>query len=318
MALVFGIDLGGTNCRAALADGDGTLLAQLHEPTARPSGAGEEPGSHLIDQFARLLEQTRAQAGRQDELSAIGVAVPGFVDPERGSISVVPNLFGEARNVPFRSMLQARFGVPAWLENDVKAGALGELAQGWGRQYRSYVFVAVGTGTAAAVVIEGRLHRGRHGQAGEIAFTVTSPQQVGVDYGEHGCLESHVSGYGIARLYHLRQGGSGEPAAADAAPVFAAREAGDALAAAVIEEALDHLAVGLSGAIALLDPDAVILGGGIGSRLDVQEGLQRRLQASLPLFSPRLVASQLGRDAQIVGVIEEARKLIETAASHPR
>jgi predicted NBD/HSP70 family sugar kinase len=305
-ALILGIDLGGTNCRVALADAQGSVLAEASQPTAR-GGADA-----LVDQFADIAHQTVKAHKLDGNIEAVGVAVPGFANPQTGIIGVLPNLFGDARDIPFAAMLKARFGAPAYLENDVKTAAIGELKRGWGRQYRTFVFVGIGTGTSAAVVIDGRLHRGQSGQSGEIAYTVTGPQFLGQDFGESGCLETHISGYGIALQYRNRcaQKQKTTSAPVDTAAVFQRAERGDAIGREVIEEGLDHLAVGLSATIALLDPETLIFGGSIGLRADVLAGVERRLTAALPLFHPRFLASQLGKRAQLIGAIENARSLL--------
>jgi predicted NBD/HSP70 family sugar kinase len=299
--MLLGIDLGGTNCRAALADHEGEIHAEISEPTVRSGSAAA-----LVEQFASLAQRAAASRALDYQVKALAVAIPGFVDPGRGVIGVLPNLFGNARDIPLRTMLEQRFAAPAAIENDVKTAAIGELRRGWGRRYSSFIFVGMGTGTSSAVVLDGKLHRGQSGQAGEIAYALTGREYLGQDFGESGCLETHISGYGLALQYSKRTGITDIEAAA----VFERAARGDAVAREVIDEGLDHLAVGLSGAVTLLDPQALIFGGSIGLRSDVLAGMERRLRSALPLFSPALVASQLGKSAQLVGAIESARALL--------
>jgi predicted NBD/HSP70 family sugar kinase len=306
MALL-GIDLGGTNCRAALADDAGEIRAEATEPTSQARSA-----EALIEQFWQLARCITAQSSDRSTLTAVGVAVPGFVDVERGLISVLPNLFGNARDIPFRRMLETRFGVPAAIENDVKTAALGELARGWGRDFRNFIFVGIGTGTSAAVITGSRLQRGRSGQAGEIAYALTGREYLGQDFGESGCLETHMSGYGIA-LQYAKAGGLAANDCINTGAVFERAAAGETLARTAIEAGLDHLAVALSTAVALLDPQALVFGGSIGLRPDVIAGIEGRLTAALPLFKPRIVASQLGKRAQLIGAVENAKALLANA-----
>lgn len=305
MALILGVDLGGTNCRAAVADSSGKILAEATEPSVRSADGGKS----LITQFSRLMRRAADRAGQKPVVSAVGVAVPGFVDTEHGVISVLPNLFGSARDIPFRRMLEDYFNAPAWIENDVKTAALGEVSRGWGREYPTFVFIGMGTGTSAALIIDGQLNRGRSGQAAEIGFIVTGREYLGEDFGEHGCLETHASGYGIAHQYRLRMQ---SPVETNTKKIFAAAESGDPVARQVIQEALDHVSIGVIAAVVLLDPDAIVLGSGIGSRPDVLQGIEQRVRQALPLFHPAIVASRLGDKGQLVGAIEQARGLVET------
>ncbi|MGH9534372.1 MAG: ROK family protein [Terriglobales bacterium] len=303
-----GIDLGGSNSRLALAGADGAIRARAAEPLS-PLTPGD-PIESLLAQWDSLRHQAEQAAAPTGRLTGVGLAVPGFVSAADGTVSVLANLFGDARDIPLRDRLARRWGVPVWMENDVKAAALGELAHGWGREIASFIFVGIGTGTSAAAVFHRELWRGARGQAGEIAFALTGREFLGQEFGEHGCLESFASGYGIGRQWAALSAASvaGNNVAALAPAVFAAA-AGDARAAGILAAAWDHLAVGLSGAIAMLDPEAVILGGGIGLRPEPALELGRRLGAALPYFPLRVLPSQLGADAQLLGALAGAREL---------
>lgn len=305
-----GIDLGGTNTRLAAAGPGGAILGRETERLPRLDPAG--PVEALLGHWDQLRARVEAGAGLTGRLAGIGLAVPGFVDAARGTVSVLANVFGQARDIPLRDQLARRWGAPVWLENDVKAAALGELHQGWGREIASFIFVAIGTGTAAAAVLGRQLWRGARGQAGEIAFALTGREYLGQDFGENGCLESFASGYGIGRQFGAAPGA----AAAQAPAVFAAAAAGDARAQDILSAAWDHLAVGLSGAITMLDPEAVILGGGIGLRPEPEAELRARLSRALPYFPVRILRSRLGADAQLIGALAGARGL--TGVERPR
>ncbi|MGH9507151.1 MAG: ROK family protein [Terriglobales bacterium] len=296
-----GIDLGGTNTRLAAAGSGGAILGRAAErlPPLDPA----DPVGGLLRHWDRLRARIEAAAGLTGRLAGIGLAVPGFVDATAGTVSVLANVFGQARDIPLRDRLARRWGAPVWLENDVKAAALGELHQGWGRELATFIFLAIGTGTAAAAILDRRLWRGARGQAGEIAFALTGREFLGQDFGENGCLESFASGYGIGR----QSGAAAGAEAAQAPAVFAAAAAGDAGARDILSAAWDHLAVGLSGAITMLDPEAVILGGGIGLRPEPETELRARLSRALPYFPVRILRSRLGADAQLLGALAGAR-----------
>ena len=304
-----GIDLGGTNSRLAVAGTDGAIAARAAAGLSPLDPA--DPVESLLRQWDQLRRQAESSAP-SGRLAGIGLAVPGFVNSAAGTVSVLPNLFGDARDIPLRDRLARRWGAPVWIENDVKAAALGELAQGWGREIASFIFVGIGTGTSAAAILDRRLWRGARGQAGEIAFALTGREFLGQDFGEHGCLESFASGYGIGRQF--APGADGR-AAAQAPAVFAATAGGDSRAARILADAWDHLAVGLSGAIAMLDPEAIILGGGIGSRPEPAAELGRRLAAAMPFFPVRVLTSRLGAEAQVLGALAGARSLPAAGAA---
>lgn len=301
------IDLGGTNTRLAIAGADAAPRARVAEPL--PPLGGGDPIEALLLHWDALRVRAEAAGQVDGRLAGVGLAVPGFVNAQAGTVSVLANLFGDARDIPLRHLLSRRWGAPVWMENDVKAAAFGELRRGWGRQLSSFLFVAIGTGTAAAAVLGRQLWRGARGQAGEIAFALTGREYLGQDFGEHGCLESFASGYGIGRQWPQAGPTVGANPAAFTPQVFAAAAAGDARAQAILSAAWDHLAVGLSGAITALDPEAIILGGGIGLRPEPQAELQARLSRALPYFPVRVLRSQLGADAQLVGGLAAASGL---------
>jgi glucokinase len=237
---------------------------------------------------------------------AAGVVVPGVVDEVSGVAEWSVNL--RFRTVPLRGLLSARLGLPTALGHDVRAGALAEARLGGGRTARRMLFVAIGTGIAGGYVVDGRIDAGAHGASGEIGHIVvrSGPDAPACSCGARGCLEALASAAAIARAYAARQEekpfrtkGDG-PMALRAEQVAERAVAGEAEAVGVWGEAVAALADGLLTAIALYDPEVIVLGGGLAEAGAVlfdplREALRtRRTFHRLPLLVPAELGDQAG------------------------
>jgi glucokinase len=270
---VVGVDVGGTDMKATLLD------VAFHAQRTPDTPAG------IVDAVAELVEAWRPVA-------AIGLAVPGVVDEERGVAVWSENL--DWRDVPFAARLTERCGLPVVLGHDVRTGALAETRIGAARGMTDVVYLSIGTGIAAGIVLGGRLHAG-DGYAGEIGHTPAGHDEP-CACGGRGCLEAIASAAAIARRYTAR---SGRPAAG-AAEVLAA---GDPDALAVWNEALDALAGALAWLASVLAPEVVVIGGGLSrAGAALFDPLNDRL-ARLLTFQrvPRLVPAALGDRAGCIG-----------------
>lgn len=200
--------------------------------------------------------------------------------------------------VPVRALLQEELDAPVLVENDVTLAALGEQRRGRGRAAQDVAFVAVGTGVGMGIVAGGRIVRGARGGAGELGLLPLGPDQVGSDPRELGPLEATAGGAGLAAHWQAHTG-----APATGRDVFAAASAGDAFALRLLDEQARALAMGVRAIQALLDPQLILFGGGIGTRHDVFARVQAALAAhGLPL--PELQLSALRERAGVVGAIE--------------
>ncbi len=272
-----GFDVGGTDTKAALVDGD-AALGFRSLPTPRSP-------AEIVDAIAAL-------AGELGDAEAIGVAVPGVVDDAHGIAVWSENL--DWSDVPFAALVRERCGLPTVLGHDVRAGALAETRVGAARGMTDVVYLSIGTGIAAGIVLGGHLHAGG-GYAGEIGHTPTGHDDP-CACGARGCLEAVASAAAIARRYSAR---SGRPAAG-AAEVLAA---GDPVALQVWDEALDALAGALAWIASVLAPEVVVIGGGLsraGPALfdPLAERIPRRLTFQRV---PRLVPAALGERAGSIG-----------------
>ncbi|MGE5482065.1 MAG: ROK family protein [Bacteroidota bacterium] len=291
--VIIGVDLGGTKSLFGLADETGEILKEAEYPT----GSQERVFAHLVSNLRRFMADHGIEPNR---VSRIGLGVAGVVDHRNGTVSQAPNLGWD--RFPLKVALEDRFHVPVALENDVNAATLGEHWRGAARGLRHYLFVAVGTGIGAGIMINRELYRGHSYSAGEIGYDVLRPDalreaDVAAEY-----LESLASGTGLLLWANRRRGGRSQ--FGSTAEVMAAAEAGDEAALIVVREATELLGLSISNAVNLLDPELVVLGGGLcfGAPSFV-ERIQAITRKVLPKPIP-VVLSTLGGKAQLYGAVK--------------
>lgn len=306
MPYTIGVDLGGTNIVAALADETGRLLARGHRPTAMPRSAEE-----IAVDIALCIEEMMAQSPAPVE--CVGIGTPGSVNPQTGVVGFANNLNFE--NTPLGSMIEKRVHCPVYLANDADAAALGEYYAGAGRGSRSMVAVTLGTGVGTGLVLDGRLYAGAHWAGGELGHTVICMDGEPCNCGRRGCWEAYSAAPALIRQTQSAMQAHPESKLWQAAPqlsevsgktVFQAVAMGDATAQAVLDFYVKALAVGLSNVVNSLDPDILCLGGGISG---AGEALMRPLEKAMEGQSyarpgqqtTKLVLAQLGNDAGLVG-----------------
>ncbi|MDR2102025.1 MAG: ROK family protein [Treponema sp.] len=262
---LIGVDIGGTKCRASLAQEKGGDLIFI----ARGNLHSTE-GKGYQDMLELLLDDIRGFS-HQTGVDAVGISCGGPLDPERGLILSPPNLPGWDE-VPVRDYFSRALGAPAFLRNDADAGALAEWKYGAGRGCKNMIFITFGTGFGAGLILNGQLYTGANGQAGEIGH-IRLAEYGPAGYGKLGSLEGFCSGGGIARLarsmaeVELQQGRHPPlcptPDQLDsltAKTVGIAAEKGDPLAVKIYAEAGKRLGAGLSIIIDILNPEMIILG----------------------------------------------------------
>ncbi|WP_243059507.1 ROK family protein [Nocardioides sp. SR21] len=240
-----GLDIGATKTLGLVVDDAGVIQAEVREAT--------EPGAEgVIGTAARVFEALRAATGAE-LTGTVGVGIPGLVDPERGAVKHAVNLGVNGDWLHLGDHLAERLGVPVVVENDVNAATRGAVAMS-GED--DLVYLSIGTGLAAGLVLEGRLRRGDHGAAGEVGHIPVDPNGVQCECGQRGCLETIASGSALAAAWP-----SGDVPPAQA--LFAAAQSGDVNAIA----ARDRFAAGVASAVRVLalavDPRTIVLGGGV-------------------------------------------------------
>lgn len=287
--VVVALDVGGTGMKCALVRPDGTVHHEERHPTRAERGPVAVAGT-ILDVAGSL-----AGRARDEGLTpvAAGIAVPGVVDETTGVAVWSANV--GFRDVPLRDLARQRLGLPAALGHDVRAGALAEARLGAGRGRRHVLFVAIGTGIAAGLVVDGSGYPGAHGAAGELGHVVVRPGGAPCGCGLRGCLEAVTSARAIGRRY-AELSGDRDATAFDVA-TRAAR--GEELAARVWQDAAEALADGLLTAQALYDVGVVVLGGGLAEAGDdllrpVRAAVAERLTFHRP---PEIVRAELGDTA---------------------
>lgn len=285
---VIAVDLGGTYLKGAVFTQDGQQVTAARRPTGRDQG----PAAVLATLLAHTAQLQHAATTQGVRVSAAGIAVPGLVDAEKGVARYSANLGW--RDVPVRDLAAERLGIPVALGHDVLAGGVAESTLGAGRGVRELLFLAIGTGIAGTVVVDGRPVAGAAGLAGEIGHTPVRPEGIECACGQRGCLESYASAAAIARGY-----GGG----VSAEQVVALAGRGDQRATRIWSEALDTLSLALASYTLFLDPELVVLGGGLaGAGAELVDPLRERLAHRLTFRpAPRLATAAFGPDAAIHG-----------------
>lgn len=240
-----GLDIGGTKTHGVVLGEDGEILAQARKST-RPGAEG------VVESAARVFEALAREIG-EPLICRVGVGVPGLVDTERGTLRHAVNLGVNGDDLPLRDLLASRLGVPVVVENDVNVAALAARAL---VEADDVVYLSVGTGLAAGLVIDGRLRRGEHGAAGEIGHLPIDPSGSECGCGQVGCLETIASGRALARAWPTPDG----PPAAD---LFAAAADGDVKAIAVRDRFCWGVACAVRALGLTIDPERIVLGGGV-------------------------------------------------------
>ena len=314
------VDIGGTKALLGLVDEEGNVQAReryLLGKTREPIQIAKEIGGRL----RMLAKQAGIDWGMIRGLGC-SAAIQGDVD--NGIIFSAPNLFGEIRNVPFSKYLVDVTGLPTVLEMDAYAAALGEAWKGTGIGVDYFVYVVIGTGIGAGILMNAEVYRGWLGTAGEFGHTTIDPNGPICNCGRYGCLEALVSGPAIALRAQgvILQGrktiiqelsGGIQPTAQ---VVFHAARAGDGVAQEIVQRTVEYLAIGLVNLIHLLNPQVISLGGGVaygGSDLilvPLIEEVTRRCGNWIDMAGTRIVIGTLGEDAGILGAAFQVMKKI--------
>lgn len=287
--MLAGIDLGGTQIRVALARSDGRLVTSVKTKT------------HLLATAEAMVSWAAGEIDRlrgRDKVKSITIAAPGPIDLKRGVLVNPPNL--PWQNVPLVALMGRATGAKVHLANDADMAGLGEFHHGAGRGARNMVYITWSTGVGGGLIIDGKLHRGGHGTAGEIGHTIIDPNGPLDNCGQRGCLEAFVSGTALQRE-------TGRPAA----ELFASAARGDRQARAVVEKAARYMGIALISLTNALDPEMFVIGGGVSRSWGlVQPTMLATLRSSpfiKPARRPSLRRARLGDRAGQVGAVEWAR-----------
>ena len=305
----FGIDLGGTTVKIAFFEENGTMLDKWEIPTVR-EGGGEKILPDIAGAVDCYLEQKHIG---KDQVLGLGIGVPGPVDG-RGVVNRCVNLGWGVFNIA--EELSRLTDLPVKAGNDANVAALGEFWKGGGQDFGSIVFITLGTGVGGGIVMNGQLLHGAHGSAAEIGHLILNREEAAAcTCGNHGCAEQYCSATGIVRLAKIRLAKDGATSALrnyenlTCKDIFDEAKNGDGLAQAVLEEFYDYLGQLIGLICSTLDPEAVVIGGGVSKAgAVILEGVARhsRRYTFHAATGAKLLLASLGNDAGAYGAFKLA------------
>lgn len=309
-AFYIGVDLGGTVIKAVAMNHDGSVLIRRSAPTEAQVGR-----ERLLHRIATIIEDVSDEAraaypGLRD--AKVGLSVPGVIDAATGTIEFTVALTPDWNGFAASAALQQRTGLPAALINDAQAATLGEHVAGGGRGLRDFVCITIGTGVGGGLVLNNQLYTGSRGMSGVLGHTTVVPDGARCGCGNRGCLELYASGTAIARAaQHVYGSAQAAPSLRDqpwSAAVLAERaQAGDAKARGIFEEAGAYIGIALGNVVCTLNPQAIVVGGGVSDAGDLLlDPIRRELRRRTAVFSEErggveVIQSPLGRDAGAIG-----------------
>jgi glucokinase len=306
-AVSVGVDLGGTNIRAAVFDDGMEILGRSERPTQAQDGADE-----VIRRIAACVREALERSSvATEEVAGVGVGAAGLTDWRTGAVVLASNLGW--RDVPLKERLEQELdGLRVEVDKDTNVAALAEARLGAGREFRHFLYVTAGTGIGGGLILDGTLYRGATGGAGDIGHVVVDPDGPLCGCGDHGCVEVFSSGAGMVnRAREMLAGVEGVASTAmtveELTPqtIFEAAGAGDAVAARVVGTAGRALGLALADYVNINNPEAIVLGGGVvragrAYTEPVEHELRRR---ALPALGEivKLVPPGLGDDVGVTG-----------------
>ncbi len=306
-----GIDVGGTNVKIALVDKSGKIIYSNSVPTYAKMGY-EYTVNNIKQAIKDLMKETNTTA---KDIDGIGFDFPGQVDYKTGVVKLAPNIPGWV-NVPIAQMIEEEFHIPTRIDNDVRCAALGEMKFGAGQGCENFVCITVGTGIGSGLVINGQLVRGASNAAGEIGhIKLQMKDGLICGCGDTGCLEAYASGPSIVAMAqdYIKGGKSTkfrEMAAAEGGEitpymVAKAAEAGDPVAKRIFAIVGEYIGIGLTSVINLLNPEKVIIGGGVAEAGDllldpIRKTIKERAMV-VAGSAVEIVPAQLGNSAGVIG-----------------
>jgi glucokinase len=314
VTLTIGVDVGGTKVAGGVVDPDGAVVARVRRDT--PADDVAKTRDVIVDVVAELAAA--------HPVEAVGVGAAGWIDASRSTVLFAPNIAW--RDEPLRDYVQAATGLPVIVENDANVAAWAEFRYGAARNAdESMVMFTIGTGVGGGIVLNGELFRGSHGIAAELGHMGLVPGGHRCGCGRLGCIEQYASGNALVRFARagarqeplrapvLLERAGGDPDAITGPMVTAAAQAGDAISAEAFAQLGQWLGMGLADMVQILDPEILVVGGGVvdagelllgPARRSYEESLAQR--GRLPVAD--LKPAELGNDAGVVGAADLARR----------
>lgn len=303
-----GIDLGGTKLAAGVVDREGRIVARAERATNVAGGA-----EGILSDARQVADEALGHLSLGlGDVAGVGIGAPGPVEPGKGVVIIAPNLGW--RDVPLGMLMESKFGILARVDNDANAAALGEQWCGAGRGVNDMVMVTLGTGVGGAIIARGAMYHGAYGYAGEIGHMTIIEDGPFCGCGNRGCLETLAAAPAVARMAaevidagratRMSELARSNPGGLEAKIVFDAAREGDPEALGIVARVARYLGIGLANLANILNPEMIVVGGGVSRAGDllldpVREEVRRRA-----LKGPdrvKVVRAQLGNDAGIIG-----------------
>jgi predicted NBD/HSP70 family sugar kinase len=307
---VVGADIGGSNVRVAASDLFGEPICDLKRATAK--NGSRAVGVQILEMVSDVIDQAAAVHGPP---LALGISSPGVVDQTSGRVtSLAYNVVPEGGFDPLE-VIRERFDLPVLVENNVNLAAVGEKWFGLARGVSTMVFIAIGAGIGMGIIIEDELVRGAHGAAGEIGYLPLVGDPFDPRHRLHGGLEDEIGAAGIVAAFNERRDPD-DPELSSVHDVFELAETGSTAAQAVVEHVASRLGTAIATVCAILDPELVVLGGGIGASPLLLRPVRGSAAALVPITA-RIETSHLGERAALQGAIAVALHTARTTLLSP-
>ena len=303
---IIGVDLGGTKISTAISKKDGVIIENVVIPTNSKEGEAA-----VLKRVISSIEEALIKANiKIDEVRSIGIGSPGPLDAEKGIIITTPNL--PFKNYNLVQPLKDKFNVPVYLDNDANVATIGEYMFGAGKGKKNIVYFTVSTGVGGGAILNGNIYRGNTSNALEIGHITVDINGPRCNCGNIGCLEAISSGTAIGKRGKEAVATNVETSLKKydnitSYEVFKEAENGDAVAQEIIDNALNYLGVGIANAIAIFDPEMIIIGGGVSKAgnivFDTVKNVVKKRCFKAMSEACEIVPAALGADAGVVGAL---------------
>ncbi len=309
---VIGIDLGKEKFKLALTNFNGETVEKYRGfKILNDKNIAEKMISEVKKFLSKYSQEKKLE---QHKVKAICIGVPADIDIESGRIISAP-LYGNWKDINLKEILGSESNVPVYIENDVNLSTLGEKHYGEGKNFKDVIFVEISNGIGAGIIIDNHLHRGFHGSAGEVGFTIVNAENLGFKIKNKGFLEKFASVESIKKkaIREIRNGRKtiitemikNDIEKIEPYIVCEAATGGDELANDIITEMVDFLSIGIINLILIVNPQIIVLGGDICSLSEVRrlfvEPIIEKIKSSMPFKIPEIKLSSLSEDAGIIG-----------------
>jgi glucokinase len=310
MKKYIGIDLGGMSAKAGIVTDTGEILAKATKPTKR-DGTYQEILKSMAD---AALEALKLSNLRIEDIESVGIGSPGTPDNEKGVLVYTNNL--NFRNVPMREEMQKHINLPVYIDNDANCAALAESVAGAAKDVKTSITFTLGTGVGSGIIINNKIYSGFNYAASEFGHTVIVVDGLLCTCGRKGCFEQYASASSVIRETKIaaeknpeskiNELTGGNPEKIDAKVAFDAAKLGDKTGQEIVDNYIKYLAAGLANAINAIEPEMIVLGGGVSHEGEyllkpLREAIYKEVYTREPVIFTKIETAKMGNDAGIIG-----------------